>query len=76
MAYQTNITWCIAVLSHWKIIFMYYSVSLSSDSLFEELIEGKYSLISVQAGSLISPLPSFALASKLVSLLGILEQPY
>ena len=26
----------------------YYSISLSSDSLFEELIEGKYSLISVQ----------------------------
>ena len=26
----------------------YYSIPLSSDSLFEELIEGKYSLIGVQ----------------------------
>ena len=30
-------------------ITQYYSISLSSDSLFEELIEGKYSLTSVQA---------------------------
>ena len=30
-------------------ITQYYSISLASDSLFEELIEGKYSLISVQA---------------------------
>ena len=30
-------------------ITQYYSISLSSDSLFEELIEGKHSLISVQA---------------------------
>ena len=32
-----------------KVNFMYYSALLSSDSLFEELIEGKYSLIRVQA---------------------------
>ena len=37
-------------------ITQYYSISLSSDSLFEELIEGKYSLTSAQAYSLISPL--------------------
>ena len=30
-------------------ITQYYSISLSSDSLFEELVEGKYSLLSVQA---------------------------
>ena len=30
-------------------ITQYCSISLSSDSLFEELIEGKHSLISVQA---------------------------
>ena len=30
-------------------ITQYYSISLSSDSLFEELVEGKYSSISVQA---------------------------